>query len=210
MLNRVIDKTTPATPAMMQLINAVVDVVPTLMTDFQNKALPSLNTVALMSAADWFAKAHSLTKEQIDWAVTYTHRPSTLVESVITTEAVVEEAPIAVEAVTENIDEQGLDNVTIPVMAAIQVEDPKDDLDDIDQEVDAISFGEFEDESFDVPIDLGEESDLVSSSEFVTENSQFVTEPVAIQAPAPEIKVVVPLAVTSTVPQHIAIPEDFY
>ena len=208
MLNRVIDKTTPATPAMMQLINAVVDVVPTLMTDFQNKALPSLNTVALMSAADWFAKAHSLTKEQIDWAVTYTHRPSTLVESVITTEAVVEETPIAVEVVTENNDEQGLDNVTIPVMAAIQVEDPKDDLDDIDQEVDAISFGEFEDESFDVPIDLGEESDLVSSSEFVTENSQFVTEPVAIQAPAPEIKVVVPLAVTSTVPQHIAIPED--
>jgi hypothetical protein len=43
---------------------------------------------------------------------------------------------------------------------AIQIEDTTDDFDDLDQDVSAISFGDFEDESFDVPMDLGEEANF--------------------------------------------------
>jgi hypothetical protein len=63
---------------MMQLMNAVLDVVPVLMGDFKIKPLPSVKTIALMSAADFFAKGQSLDKTQVDWAVAYTHNQPSL------------------------------------------------------------------------------------------------------------------------------------
>jgi len=200
MLNRVIDKTATPNAVMMQLINAVLDIVPILMADFQNKASPSVKTIALMSAADLFAKGQSLDKAQIDWAVAYTHnQPSIVVEAV-------EQSVQSEQSVVK--EEEGLDNVTIPVMSAIQIEDVTDDLDDLEQDVNAISFGDFEDESFDVPMDLGEESNLVSTPELLPQDvqSNLTTESVAktpeVSAPAesPVLRV--------DVPQHIAIPED--
>ena len=65
MLNRVIDKTTQPTAAMMQLISGVVETVPTLMTTFQDKQVPSYKTDGLMTAADLFAKAQSLSSDDV-------------------------------------------------------------------------------------------------------------------------------------------------
>ena len=205
MLNRVIDKTAKPNAVMVQLMNAVLDIVPVLMGDLQNKAVPSVKTIALMSAADIFAKGQSLDKTQVDWAVSYAHnQPS----------GVVELAPQIADATKEQVVNEeeglGLDNVTIPVMSTIQIEDTTEDLDDLDQDVSAISFGEFEDESFDVPMDLGEESDLVSTPEFLPQDVQpdLATSAPIAQVPQVNAPAAASPALRVDVPQHIAIPED--
>jgi chemosensory pili system protein ChpA (sensor histidine kinase/response regulator) len=199
MLNRVIDKTATPNAVMMQLINAVLDVVPLLMGDFQNKATPSVKTIALMSAADLFAKGQTLDKAQIDWAVAYTHNQSSTVLDVV--EPLVQSEQPAVKE-EEALD---LDNVTIPVMAAIQIEDSKDDFDDVEQDVNAIGFGDFEDEIFDVPMDLGEEANFESTAELSTNEVAVLAE--SMVPLAEPVTQMVATAVVD-VPQHIAIPED--
>lgn len=204
MLNRVIDKTTQPNAVMMQLISAVVELVPTLMSNFQDKVVPSYQTDGLMTAADLFAKAQPLTADDINWAVDYTY--NRLASSVVHSkpEKIIEE--FVAEPIVETKAEEDFDlgNVTIPVMAAIQIDEPKDDLDDQDQSLEAISFGDFEDEgAFDVPMDMGEESDLTATPELLpqeVEKAEVVTmsvEPVVAKA-----------AVTVDIPQHIAVPED--
>ncbi len=205
MLNRVIDKTTTPNGVMMQLIHAVLDVVPVLMADFQNKAAPSVKTIALMSAADLFAKAQSLTKEQIDWAVAYTHHQ-------LSTDTVAPQQTIVAsqeEPVKNREEEADLDNVTIPVMAAIQIEDSTNSEDDLSEDGDAISFGDFADESFDVPMDLGEETDLVPAESSLSEAEIELLAQAANKAKADEVKSEeIAVVAQVEVPQHIAIPED--
>lgn len=208
MLNRVIDKTTQPNAVMMQLISAVVELVPTLISNFQDKVLPSYKTDGLMTAADLFAKAQPLTADDINWAIDYTY--NRLASSVVHVEPekIVEE--LVAEPVVEIKAEEDFDlgNVTIPVMAAIQIDEPKDELNEQDEDLEAISFGDFEDEgTFDVPMDMGEESDLTATPELLpqeVESAEIVIE----QQPISAEKVVSKAAVTIDVPQHIAVPED--
>lgn len=203
MLNRVIDKTATPTAVMIQLMNAVLDIVPTLMTDFQQKASPSVPTVAFMSAAELFAKGQSLTKEQVDWAVAYTHNQTDNLSSQVIASAAVENEVLAAD---EDLD---LGNVTIPVMASIQIEDSAEELDAVEQGVDAISFGDFEDESFDVPMDLGEETDLATNSdlEALKKPLSEETAEVLTSSKSMPLESITPVSRVD-VPQHIAIPED--
>ena len=205
MLNRVIDKTTSPNAVMMQLIHAVLDVVPVLMADFQNKAAPSVQTIALMSAADLFAKAQSLTKEQIDWAVAYTHNQL----SNVTVESQAISSNSQEATLEDSVEEADLDNVTIPVMAAIQIDDAASIEDDLSDDGDAISFGDFADESFDVPMDLGEETDLVPAEVALSAVEVDLLAQAANNTKSEEVKsVAIPVAAKIEVPQHIAIPED--
>jgi len=217
MLNRVIDKTTQPTPVMMQLISAVVDLVPTLMSNFQEKTVPSYKTDGFMSAADLFAKAQALNTDDINWAIEYTYnRLSTstaIIEPIVEQDATLHVETVDVQPVIEQVvvkvdDEFDLGNVTIPVMAAIQIDEPKDDLEDNNQDLEAISFGDFEDEgSFDVPMDMGEEADLTAKPELLVQeavkgNLEEITVE-EVNSPA-----IVKPTLTIDVPQHIAIPED--
>jgi len=213
MLNRVIDKTTQPTASMMQLISSVVELVPTLMTNFQEKVLPSYRTDGLMSAAELFAKAQSLSSEDVQWTIDYTYNRLAKT-SVQTTESETEiqpsvdqraEKPVQVIEPESTTELDDLGNVTIPVMAAINVPEPKDDLESQDdQSVDAISFDDFADEGiFDVPMDMGEESDLTSKPELLKQDEQIqesISETVVEAINKPSL--------TIDVPQHIAVPED--
>jgi len=164
MLNRVIDKTTQPNAVMMQLISAVVELVPVLMVNFQDRIVPTFKTDGFMSAADLFAKAQALNTDDINWAIEYTYnRLSTstaIIEQIVEQDAALHVETVDVQPVIEQVvvkvdDEFDLGNVTIPVMAAIQIDEPKDDLEDNNQDLEAISFGDFEDEgSFDVPMDM--------------------------------------------------------
>ncbi|HMY81329.1 MAG TPA: Hpt domain-containing protein [Agitococcus sp.] len=208
MLNRVIDKTTQPTAAMMQLIAGVVELVPTLMTNFQDKQVPSYKTDGLMTAADLFAKAQSLSSDDVQWAIDYTY--NRLVTSTSVADVIMQEEPeieLAIEpVVVADVEEDtDLGNVTIPVMAAINVPEPKDDLDtQEDQSAEAISFEDFDDEGvFDVPMDMGEETDLTAAPELLPQQEAVVIS----EVPNEVISIAKP-ALTIDIPQHIPVPED--
>ncbi|RZU46995.1 chemosensory pili system protein ChpA (sensor histidine kinase/response regulator) [Fluviicoccus keumensis] len=65
MLNRVIDHTTTPNADMSLLIRNVIDVIPVLVQNFQNKEAPALNTGYIMTVADEFAHARHLDAESI-------------------------------------------------------------------------------------------------------------------------------------------------
>ena len=69
MLNRVIDNTIKPNAELVALISHVIEVVPQLVTNFQNKEAPSFNTSPLMSVADNLARGKQVTMEELDAAI---------------------------------------------------------------------------------------------------------------------------------------------
>jgi chemosensory pili system protein ChpA (sensor histidine kinase/response regulator) len=73
MLNRVIDKTAKPSVEMTTLISHVITVIPELITNFQNREKPTLNTSPLMSIADYLARAKAVTMEEVEAAIACAH-----------------------------------------------------------------------------------------------------------------------------------------
>ncbi|HEX5361071.1 MAG TPA: Hpt domain-containing protein [Fluviicoccus sp.] len=100
MLNRVIDQTTTANADMTTLIRGVIDVIPELVQAFQDKALPPLDTGAIMTVADEFAHARHVSSEGIAAAFAQARAGDTEEEPEVVAESVV----TAEESATEVVD----------------------------------------------------------------------------------------------------------
>ena len=195
MLNRVIDKTTKPSTMMMELINNVVEVTPDLVKNYQNQQPPCINTAALMTVADLFAKSQVPSSEDVAWSLAYARGEEQL-ETIDDVEVIDEATNTSYEMASDLTGEFSVvfaDIIETPLVeeqpAPVVIAEVKPEV-----EVEAVVLdGDLMDEVFDVPIDLGEESTLVAQSvdnDFKEEVS--VTE----------------VAAKVTVPQHIAVPDD--
>lgn len=193
MLNRVIDKTTKPSTTMMELISNVVEVTPDLVKNYQNQQPPCINTAALMTVADMFAKSQAPSSEDVAWALAHARGEEQfetigdveVAETVNTSDEMASDLTGEFSVVfadvieTPFVAEQPAPVVTAEVKPEVQAE--------------AVVFdSDLMDEVFDVPMDLGEESTLVAQTVEQDDTEVSVAEVVA----------------TVTVPQHIVVPED--
>ncbi|MDO8330357.1 MAG: Hpt domain-containing protein [Fluviicoccus sp.] len=81
MLNRVIDKTATANGVMVNLISAVLEVVPELVENYNQRALPSIHTVPLMELANRFGKGESPTEKELAEAIAWSSQTESEIDS---------------------------------------------------------------------------------------------------------------------------------
>ena len=213
MLNRVIDKSTQPNAVMMGLITEVVAVTPDLVANFHHQQSPCINTAALMTVADLFAKAQSPSMEDVAWAMAYARgETQAFVEDVQAVEAnpTEETSDEMTRTAVVDIDLTGVFNVvfadiiespSVQVVDDAPVTEENRDLTD-----EAVVFdSDLMDEVFDVPMDLGAESTLDSQAEkFAKEETKA---PVVVIPQADAVAAVPELSIV-TVPQHILVPTD--
>lgn len=80
MLNRVIDKTATANGVMVNLISAVLEVIPGLVENYNQRALPSIHTVPLMEIANRFGKGESPTETELAEAIAWSSQTVSEIE----------------------------------------------------------------------------------------------------------------------------------
>ena len=195
MLNRVIDKTTKPSTTMMELINNVVEVTPDLVKNYQNQQPPCINTAALMTVADLFAKSQVPSSEDVAWALAHARGAEQLetIDDVEVTEATTNSSYEMASDLTGEFSVVFADIIETPFVeeqpAPVVIAEVKPEA-----EVEAVVFdSDLMDEVFDVPMDLGEESTLIAQS---------------VDHDFKEEAAVTEVAAKVIVPQHIAVPED--
>ena len=134
MLNRVIDKTATANGVMVNLISAVLEVVPGLVENYNQRALSSIHTVPLMELANRFGKGESPTEAELAEAIAWSRQT----ESEIEPEA-------ANEPEAELSSAEGIAVISSPTLESgdIPVFDSEFD-DDEEFELDEVATGEAE------------------------------------------------------------------